>query len=363
MLFGLEKSLGYLQFMVDGGIDQHISFAPDGSGHQPFAYSYSLWAFFNFAWSTMCQHGAVQELLPVIQRILEVDELRLPHQGELLDYGNHHHLLEMRSSGYEHVVASPNAERAWCYDRMADLADHYGLDEADSWKKKASRIRKAIENELWDEGTGWFHSLYPDGHKEMIYSIQAYDALRMGACTPEMEKVLLSHLREGAFLGEYGISSISAEDELHYELNDPDWSGSGSFAGEGPILAQTLWEIGQPKLAWDVFKRHLWMGKHLPYFPQEHYCNRPATPAHKRANNISGMAGAQALIFGMAGLRPQLDGSLWVHPQSPDEGNVSVSGYLFHGHRIDVHMAPGFCRIVCDGVEIYQGTPTLQKII
>ena len=199
MLLGEENSRNYLQFMVEGGIDRHISFAPDGSGHEPFAYSYSLWAFFHFAWSCFSQHGATSEYYPVLQKVLEVDEERLSHRGELLDYGNHHHLLEMRSSGYEHAVASPNAERAWCYDRLADLAEHIGMHDADKWREKAARIRKAIQEQLWDREANWFHSLYPNGHRERIYSIQAYDALRMGACTQEMEQALLFHLRDGAF--------------------------------------------------------------------------------------------------------------------------------------------------------------------
>ncbi|MBB6729479.1 MGH1-like glycoside hydrolase domain-containing protein [Cohnella zeiphila] len=360
MLLGDERSRNYLRFMEEGGIDRHISFAPDGTGDEPFAYSYSLWAFVHFAWSLFCQHGVVPELYPHLKRVLEVDEKRLTHRGELLDYGEHHHLLEMRGSGYEHVVASPNAERAWCYDRLAELADHLDLAEASELRDKAARIRRAIREELWDPEAGWFRSLYPDGHRELIYSIQAYDALRMGACTQEMENALLSHLRDGAFLGDCGVSSISAEDELHYEVNDPDWSGGGSFGGEGPILAQTLWEIGRPELAWDVLKRHLWIGERLPYVPQEHYSDRPMAPAHKRANNISGLAGAQAVVFGMAGIRPQLDGRLLIHPQPPEEGNVSVIGYAYRGHRYDVHMEPGFCRIVRDGSETYRGVPSSQ---
>ncbi len=362
LLLGPDQSLSYLRFMVEGGIDRHISFAPDGSGYEPFAYSYSLWSFFHFAWSLFVQHGVVEHLYPVLSKVLSVDEERLEHRGELLDYGKHHHLLEMRSSGFEHAVASPNAERAWCYDRLADLAEHLGLIEESRWREKAARIRKAIAEELWNEEAGWFRSLYPDGHEEVIYSIQAYDALRMGACTPEMEAALLSHLRDGAFLGSYGVSSISAEDERHYELNDPDWSGGGSFAGEGAILAQTLWGAGHPRLAWDVYRRHFWMGAHLPYFPQEHYCDRPMAPAHKRANNIAGMSGAQAVVFGMAGIQPQLDGSLRVFPQPPEEGNVSLLGYRFRGQRIDVLMRPGFCSVSCDGRTIYEGAPGLVTI-
>lgn len=361
MLLG-DRCPDLLKALLRSGIDRHICMAPDGSGQGDCPYSYSLWSVVNLYWHILCATGTGGELFGDVLEVFMADERRLPDFGELKDYGAQRNLLEMRTCGYEHVAPSPNAERAWAFDRLADIAERIGAGGAAEWRAKAARIREAIRRELWNPGIGWFDCIHPGGRRETVYSIQAYDALRFGACTPAMKDALLSHLRNGAFLGRFGVSSVSAEDTIHYELNDPDWSGGGAYAGEGPQLAETLWRCGEGDKAMDVLSRHFWMGEMLPYFPQEHYCDRPAVPAHKRANIIAGVAGFEAVLFGLAGFEPQLDGTLRIAPCNLAQGFVEIVNFRHRGRKIGLRLGGGRMRVTIDGAAVHDGKTTTLAV-
>ncbi|MEV4016056.1 hypothetical protein AB0J35_36715 [Nonomuraea angiospora] len=69
------------------------------------------------------------------------------------------------------------------------------------------------------------------------------------------------------------------------------------------------------------------MGRHFPYFPQDHYCDRPAAaPSGRRVNIVAGLAGAEAILTGAAGVRFRLDGSLVVDPAVLPDGDVDMAG-------------------------------------
>ena len=347
-----DTATDILEAMMKADLTEHYAIAPDGTG-LGVPYAYSGWSVVSFAAAVAAHRGIAPGLVERIFDAVTALDGRFPAAGVLRDYGDQHNLLEMRGAGWEHVVASPNAERAWYLEALARLAEISGAAIPVAELRAAARdIRAAIADELWDADAGWFRSRYPDGHTELVYSVQAYDALRAGAGTGEMAAAMLSRLRPGAFLGRYGVSSVSAEDERHYELGDTDWSGGGAYTGEAPQLALTLWERGEPDLAWDVLSRLLWMGRHFPYFPQEHYCDRPAAPpVGRRANIVAGLAGAEAILTGLLGVRPRPDGSLVIAP-SPVPGRVALRGLRFRGRTIDVEVSPGCSLITVDGQEV-----------
>jgi hypothetical protein len=345
--------------LTGADLTRYYAIAPDGTG-VGVPYAYSAWSLVCLAYAAAGRHGIDAGLVRSLHDAQLALDGRFPPYGPdgvLRDYGDQHNLLEMRGAGWEHVVASPNAERAWSLEMLAELSDAAGAGlPADTLRADAARIRAEVIRQLWDPEAGWFRSRYPDGHTELAYSIQAFDTLRAGACPPDVADALLARLRPGEFLGEYGVSSVSATDERHYELGDTDWSGGGAYAGEAPQLALTLWERGECGLAWDVLRRVLWMGEHFPYFPQEHYCDRPAAPpSGRRANVVAGLAGAEAVVAGLAGVRSRPDGALLVRPRPLAAGTVELRGLAHRGRRVDVVVAPDRCLVTVDGRAVAPG--------
>lgn len=348
--------------MVSIDLEQYYAFTLDGSGIGV-KYSYSPLAFTNLVSTYFKYFTPDNELFEYNKHLILNDEKR-KSQNNLIDYGFQHNLLEMRGAGWEHYTVSPNAERSWCLNQLAEMGKLLGgkKEEINSWKQQAKLIIKAVRKELWDEKKQWFASVYPDGFKDYVYSIQDFDIILAGACTPAMEKALLTELKDGAYLGSCGVSSISKRDTVHYETVDTDWSGAGAYTGEGPQTAMIMYEAGHSELGWDILKRHFWMGQHLLYYPQEHYIDRPMAPAHKRANVVAGLSGAETILFGLIGFQPQFDGSLYIEPKLIVKGMINISGFVYKNNTYDVKVSKSKLSVIKNGKTVYGGIPKRVKI-
>ncbi|HTF30993.1 MAG TPA: hypothetical protein VK625_19190 [Flavitalea sp.] len=358
-----DKIMDIVRNMSAIDLEKYNAFTPDGAG-TGVRYAYSTSSFTALVYAIACQKEIDPDLFAQVKRLVLKDEER-PMVNGIVDYGEQKNLLEMRGMGWEHMVPSPNAERVWSFRKLAEMGTKLGYNkgEIDQWKKKADSIAADIRKELWDEKAGWFYCKYPDGHKELVFSIQVFDILRTGVCTPNMKMRITEQLKEDKFLFPFGVSSISKADSLHYEVTDTDWGGGGAYSGDVAQLALDLYQEGFPEKAWDVLKRQFWLGQQWPYFPQEHFCDRPASPIFKRANIVAGITGAEAILYGLVGLDPRLDGSLWISPKSTLEEKIEIKGYGFRNRFINVVVSKSYCKITVDGKLVYQGKPRQFKIL
>ncbi|MGV8093613.1 MAG: hypothetical protein AB2L24_17275 [Mangrovibacterium sp.] len=326
-------------------------------------YSYDTYAYAVICDAIFKFFGPHKDLFDEAKRIILNDEQQR-QENFLIDYGVQHNLLEMRGAGWEHVVVSPNAERVSCMDILANMGKllHSDANEIKYWKSQADQITRSIQKNLWDSDEKWFSCIYPDGYRDFVYSIQAFDVLRTGVCTDEMKKAVIAHLKDGAFLAEYGVESISKEDRIHHEVVDSDWSGGGAYTGDGPQVALTMYEQNEPELGWNILKRHFWMGKQLLYYPQEHLVDNPVIPGHKRSTIFAGLIGAEAILFGLTGFQPDYNGQLFIHPRMTVDGNISITGFGYRGDLFDVYFSRDKMKVIRNGKVVYDGKTKKLKI-
>jgi len=272
--------------------------------------------------------------------------------NHLLDYGDDHNLLELKKTengpGYCNEVPSPNGERVYNYQTVADFMEQVDpqryREKVYHFRIMAKMVAEALNSVLWLEKEGWYGTRQRDGSVVPIYSIQVFDLLRIPGLVPEdRAKKLIAHLNTDEFVAPWGIRSMSAKDRL-FDYNDHDWAGAMSYAGDGPQLSTDLFTAGFIPEGWLALEKILWWPDHMAVYPQgianDSYAFRvpAAVPfggrvTAGRANIIAGVAGVETVLRGIFGLELGEDGSIGFSNNRP-ASVTSLTLSLPHDGRV-----------------------------
>jgi hypothetical protein len=96
---------------------------------------------------------------------------------------------------------------------------------------------------------------------------------------------------------------------------DEDWGGGGQYTGMPLRIAESLYGLGHPELGWDILARCARWTEHYPYLPQDAFTDSVADlDEEDMPLEIAAGSGAQAILFGVFGLYPNMDGTLEISP-------------------------------------------------
>ena len=342
-------------------LTQHFSIEPlKGAGLGPF-YAYNSYAYTAAVdeylrrtgdWSLLSARSGGKTVLEWLVELAQWGERDRDTDGNgLLDCGKDKNILELKKTGtgpgYINEVPSPNGERAWVYDTVAGYLQQVSLvastELISRFRERAETVRRALNGILWMDEAGWYGSRQRDGSIVPVYSIQVFDLLRFPGLVPrDRAQRIVSHLNKDEFLGPWGVRSMSIKDRL-FDYNDHDWAGPMSYAGDGPQLVADLYGAGFDREASDALERILWWPEHMAVYPQgianDDYSLRYPV-ARKfggrisagRSNVIAGATGIEAILRGLFGVQPGLDGSIaFSDHHKPGDGPYELR-YPFRGH-------------------------------
>jgi hypothetical protein len=271
-------------------------------------------------------------------------------------------IIEIRTDGYNHVVPVLNILTTNLLHRMSEWGKLINDSESNGYFNDAEKLKDLTNKNLWNEQEGWFDNLYPDGKKGTIRTMHLYDALGTKYLSGEQINKLVSHLKEGVFLGKYGVYSIARNDTVHWDLIDSDWGGGGQYAGMPGRISRYLFQNGFAEVGWDVLKRNMRYIDYFPYFPQNPKTDNPEQDRSSMPLEISSGAGIEAIIFGVFGI--SIDGNqLIIKPNTcEDLGETSLNNFNFRGKLYKIQMHKRSFDVYQDG-NLFASEPYGESVV
>ncbi len=270
-----------------------------------------------------------------------VTELKTNYTNKvgLIDVGyDTQKIIEIRTDGYNHVVPIVNVLTVHLLYRMADWAELLKDNNHEVYFEDAERLKGLINKYLWNDKKGWYDNLYPDGTKESIWTNHLFDALGTEYLSGNQINKLVSHLREGVFLGKFGVYSIARKDSVHWDLIDSDWGGGGQYAGMPGRISRNLYKQGFAEMGWDVLKRNIRYIDYFPYLPQNPRTDAPVQDRSSMPYEISAGAGMEAIIFGVFGINIAKN-QLTITPNTHEDlGVTTLRDFKFKGKSYTIQI-------------------------
>ncbi|MEI6047401.1 MAG: hypothetical protein WCS03_00755 [Bacteroidota bacterium] len=281
-----------------------------------------------------------------------VTELKTNYTNKdgLMDVGyDTQKIIEIRTDGYNHVVPIVNVLTVHLLYRMSEWSGLLKDKDGPAYFRDAEKLKDLMNSKLWNDEEGWFDNLYPDGSKEAIWTNHLFDALGTDYLTGTQVNKLVSHLREGVFLGKFGVYSIARKDSIHWDLIDSDWGGGGQYAGMPGRISRNLYKQGFAEMGWDILKRHIRYIDYFPYLPQNPKTDSPVQDRSSMPVEISAGAGMEAIIFGTFGINIGKD-KLTITPNTHEELDVTtLRDFKYKGRSYNIQINKGNFSVFQDG--------------
>lgn len=200
---------------------------------------------------------------------------------------------------------------------LLKIAAVIGRDEFDAeLQAEYQRLFDYCNTRMWDEASGFYYDVAPDGRLSSIKSIGAYWGLLSDLISSVHAQRMIAHLDDPAqFKRPHRVPSQPA-DSADYQDDGGYWLG-GVWAPTNYMVLRGLTSRGQDDLAYEIARNHVenvaqvFMNTGTLW---ENYAPENAAPGSPAKPNFVGWTGISAInipIEYLLGLRPQVeDGSL-----------------------------------------------------
>lgn len=344
-LYDPKTMIEHVKVFLKMGLGNHFAFLPlTGEGYGPWypvnqekiifiVYYYLL---FTGDKSLLLQKDGGKTVLDqLIEQALHGDDIK--KSVSLIDYGKGNNHLELRRQyHYDNYLPDLNARRYANYKAVATMCKMVGKDGS-YLEERAEQIKNLVLKKMWSRKHKWFYHFDEKWKKDIRYTVQMFKLLGSDVLDKEQIKGLLSHLNEKEFISEYGLHSMSKQD-IAFDQVDIDNGGGGIYTGFSPQIIERLYKIGKFKEAENILKKILWWGQRSPYWGDSFVSNfidyRHDTSLQ---NTLGALPGAQSIIFGIFGVKVDVNGTITINPVPPAfSPNISLKNLKIRGKCIDI---------------------------
>jgi hypothetical protein len=265
-------------------------------------------------------------------------EKRYNKEYGLADYGKDPWSFFEAIPNYIHMVPAMNAQNVWMLRSMAIYDKLYGKgDRAEDLREKANQLATNIKS-LYVPGEGVWKVKYPNGNT--IISRHSYDFLTIGMTmkddlTPKMKEEMIHFVETELLTQSDFMRAMSLKDEAALNSDRSDHGPVGCYIGWPALTVQAIADLGQFEKAKNIISNfrnafvESGMGQAIEFLVP--------VGSTKTINRIGARAGASfilsgsdyanAIIDGLMGYKPSIDGEL--SPYMPGS-NRYFDGKMIH---------------------------------
>lgn len=297
---------------------------------------------------------------PVLEYLIDYannwKQFRQP--GGLADYGGLLNLLECVST-YVHQVASLNAANVFMMRFAAELLSMRGDSRAAVLRGEAAELLAALRP-LYKKGEGYWRSRFPDG--SLVDVRHCYDFFTVmntigDDLTPGEKSEMIGFFRRELYSPTWMHALSPGDDDAMFSVR-PDHQWNGAYPAWPPQSLLALYRAGEADLAFQ-WMQGLALSANQGPFGQAHFVDpiidADAGGARKAPIDFpfitdwsvsSGGSWVSAIIEGLFGVRPTLDGGISAAPQfgpfDPDARllNLHHQGSLYNVTRDGIRRTP-----------------------